>query len=148
MRKPDSCLGCPLYDDGQGFVPDEIVPGAPVDVWLQNPGETEERKAVPAVGSTGDDLNDKFLPVAGLTRGQDVSVRNVLRCRWRHPGTGKKVNLLPTGKTLQAAIAHCRVHDTDNGAETAVACGALAWKAFSGPGTVTEWRGFPKPNAL
>lgn len=145
MKKPDSCLGCPLYDDGQGFVPDEIVPGAKVDVWLQNPGDTEERKAQPAVGSTGDDLNDKFLPAANLTRGQDVSVRNVLRCRWRHPGTGKKVNNLPSGKVLEKAVQHCRVHDASTGATVSVAAGALAWKMHGGPGSVTEWRGFLHP---
>ncbi len=146
MRKPSSCQGCPLFDDGEGFVPDEIVPGATVDVWLQNPGETEERAAQPAVGSTGDDLNDKFLPEAGLTRGQDVSVRNVLRCRWRHPGTGKKTNLLPSGKMLEKAVQHCRVHDASTGATVSVAAGSLAWKMQGGPGSITDWRGFIHPD--
>lgn len=145
MKKPASCQGCPLYDDGDGFVPDEIVPGATTDVWLQNPGETEERKAQPAVGSTGDDLNERFLPAAGLTRGQDVSVRNVLRCRWRHPGTGKKCNNLPSGKVLEQAIQHCRVHDAATGATVSIAAGGLAWRMQGGPGTITDWRGFPHP---
>lgn len=145
MKKPASCMGCPLFDDGDGFVPDEIVPGAQVDVWLENPGETEERKAQPAVGSTGDDLNEKFLPASGLTRGQDVSVRNVLRCRWRHPGTGKKTNNLPSGKVLEKAIQHCRVHDAPTGATVSVAAGSLAWRMQGGPGSITEWRGFPHP---
>lgn len=146
MVKTAGCLGCPLYDDGNGFVPDEIVASAKVDVWLQNPGETEENRARPAVGSTGDDLNDKFLPAAGLTRGQDVSVRNVLRCRWRHPGTGKKTNNLPSGKVLEQAIKHCRTYDAATGATVSIAAGALAWRMFGGPGTITDWRGFPHPD--
>ena len=145
MKKPTGCLGCPLFDDGDGFVPDELVPGATVDVWLQNPGETEERKAQPAVGATGDDLNEKFLPEAGLTRGSDVNVRNVLRCRWRNPVSGVKTNNLPSGKVLEKAIQHCRAHDTPTGATVSVAAGALAWRMHGGPGTVTDWRGFPHP---
>jgi len=125
-------------------VPDEIVdPAAPVDVWLQNPGATEELKARPAVGATGEDLNEKFLPAAGLERGKNVNVRNVLRCRMRV--NGKKVNDLPTGKTLIAAMKHCRVHDVETKATLAVAAGALAWKAFGGPGTISDWRGFLRP---
>lgn len=143
MRKPEGCLGCPLFGDGDGFVPDEII-GAKVDVWLQNPGETEERKGVPAVGSTGDDLNTKFLPIAGLERGKDVNVRNVLRCRMLLPD-GKKTNNLPTGKTLARAVEHCRLHDKPTDAEVSIAAGALAWRLFNGPGSVTDWRGFTHP---
>lgn len=144
MRKPSECLGCPFFGDGDGFVPDEIVEGAKVDVWLQNPGDNEERKGIPAVGSTGDDLNEKFLPKAGLTRGEDVNVRNVLRCRWQLP-SGEKTNKLPSGKTLVQAVKHCRVHDQPTGAEVSVAAGALAWRMFDGPGSITDWRGFPHP---
>ncbi len=143
MQKPKECLGCPFFGDGDGFVPDEFVDAPRVDVWLQNPGETEERKERPAVGATGDDLNEKFLPKAGLTRGEDVNVRNVLRCRWQLP-SGEKTNKLPGGKILEKAIAHCRVHDR-SGASVAVACGAAAWKMFEGPGSITDWRGFPHP---
>lgn len=143
MKKPDSCIGCPLFGDGFGYVPDEIIPGAPVDCWLQNPGATEEAKAFPACGATGDDLNDTFLPAAGLERGKDVSVRNVLRCRLI--SNGKKVNDLPRGKDLAAAVKHCRVHDAATRATLSVAAGSLAWKMFDGPGSVTDWRGFLHP---
>jgi len=146
VRKPASCLGCSLYDDGDGFVPDEMVPAAGADVWLDSPNEEEERIARPAHGSTGDDLNDVFLPEAGLTRGNDVSIRNVLRCRWRHPVTGRKVNKLPSGKLLEKAIQHCRVHDAPTGATVSMAAGSLAWRMHGGPGSVNEWRGFPHPS--
>ena len=146
MRKPSGCLGCPLYDDGDGFVPDEIVHGASTDVWLDNPNDNEERIGKPAMGSTGDDLNETFLPEAGLTRGADVSIRNVIRCRWRQPVTFKKINKLPSGKVLEKAIQHCRVHDAPTGATVSMAAGSLAWRMHGGPGSVNEWRGFPHPS--
>lgn len=80
-----------------------------------------------------------------MTRGADVNVRNVLRCRYTLP-SGEKTNKLPGGKALQTAVQHCRVHDAPTNASASVACGALAWKMFDGPGSVTEWRGFPHPD--
>ena len=53
MKKPAGCLGCPLYGDGYGFVPDEIRPGAPLVIYMQNPGEEEVELAKPAIGKTG-----------------------------------------------------------------------------------------------
>lgn len=138
LPKPSACQGCPMYQTGQGFVPDEIVPGARVNVDLQNPGSKEERDGKPAVGFTGDILNDTLLPAAGLARG-GVNVRNVIRCRWQ--GT----NTMPPAAVLSKAIQHCRVHDQPTNAVVTVACGSHAWKAHGGPGTVTAWRGFPHP---
>src|SRR3990167_1015070 len=140
LSKPVECQGCPLYGSGNGFVPDELISNAEVDVWLQNPGQMEELKGVPAIGATGDTLNDTLLPAAGLTRGVDVSVRNVLRCRYNGG------NKLPTGQILTKAIAHCRVHDIQTTARVSVACGALAWRMWGGPGSITDWRGFPHPS--
>lgn len=147
MRKPDTCVGCPLYGDGDGFVPDEIVPGSRVAVLLQNPGVEEERRAKPAIGPTGDMLNDSFLPQAGLVRGVDVSVCNSLRCRWIDPATGLKTNKLPTGQVLAGALAQCRQYDRLSGHDVIVAAGGAAWKATSQPGSITEWRGFLGPAA-
>lgn len=126
-------------------MPDELIAGADVDVWLPSPGETDERKATPASGTVGDELTEKYLLDAGLTRGQDVSIRHVIRCRWRHPGVVKKVSTLPTGKTIMAAANHCRVHDVDTKAKMAVACGRLPWFELGGPGSEQDWRGFLKP---
>lgn len=146
MKKPPECQGCPLYDDGFGFVPDEHVPGALVDVWLQNPGAEEELKGQPAIGTTGKILDSELLPRAGLTRGQDVRVRNAIRCRWNN-GRGK-TNDLPPEATLRAALAHCRVHDTPGTASVAVAAGALPWRLRQGgsAGSITDWRGFLAPS--
>ena len=85
LPKPPSCIGCPLYGDGLGYVPDELVPGATTLVLMQNPGEEEEARGRPAVGKSGQAMDEKLLPRAGLTRGVNVSVANVLKCRALEP---------------------------------------------------------------
>ncbi len=96
-----------MFGDGLGFTPDEILHNAKVRVWLQAPGENEEREGKPAIGDTGDMLNELFLPAAGLERGKDVSVSNALRCRWIDPVTQKKTNKLPPASILDQALKHC-----------------------------------------
>ena len=61
IGKPEACKGCPLYGDGQGFVPDDLVPGARVAVIAQNPGSDEEQQGTPMVGKTGQMLNSHYL---------------------------------------------------------------------------------------
>ncbi len=140
LPKPTGCLGCPFYGDGLGFVPDEVIPNAKVKVYLQNPGEQEEQEGKPAVGPTGQVLNQTLLPRAGLSRGLDVSVCNALRCRYNHQ------NKLPRGKELEGALKQCRQYDShDSSTQLTVAAGAAAWQAFNGPGSITDWRGFLAP---
>src|SRR5574337_1969195 len=90
-----------MYQDGKGLVRDEIVPGAKVFILMQNPGDTEEQEGMPACGKTGQLMNSKFLPLAGLTRGVDVSVGNIIRCRWQH------TNDMPPDEILEEAAIHC-----------------------------------------
>ena len=161
LPKPVECTGCPLYGDGRGFVPDELVPGAEVLVLGQNPGADEEKgervvgyaggRAVyepdrprPLIGKTGYELSQTYLPIAGLTRGKDVSFANVLKCR--AVKNGRRGNDLPTGDTLEAAVTHCmRAHlRIPVGTRLVVAMGALAWKALGGVGTISDWRGHLK----
>lgn len=148
MDKPASCIGCPLYGDGHGFVPDELVPGNSVLIVGQNPGATEERTGRPFCGDTGKALDDVFLPAAGLERGQ-VSVANVLKCR-ATDGQGRKTNNLPTNKAaLDQAMTHCMTAHFHVPPETTliVAQGGLAFKALGGTGTISTWRGFVLPQA-
>lgn len=145
MQKPPGCQGCPFFGNGDGYVPDEITPGARVLVLLQNPGAEEEKKGKPAIGATGDLLNETLLPQAGLTRGRDVSVANALRCRYTNPATGVRDNGLPSGKILDQAIAHCRQYDRFSGHDLIVAAGGAAWKAMGQTGTISDWRGFLGP---
>src|SRR5262245_55839483 len=77
LPKPSECTGCPLYGDGVGWVPDEIVEDSDTMILMQNPGDDEEREGRPAVGKTGQVMDAKMLPRAGLIRGQ-VTVANVL----------------------------------------------------------------------
>ena len=142
MRKPDTCAPCPMYQEGEGFVPDERVEGARVFILMQNPGEEEERLGAPAVGKTGQLMNDQFLPAAGLHR-QDVCVGNVLRCRWQH------TNKLPPEGVLKPAIEHCRQYLViPQSIELLVAQGALAWRALGQVSTISEWRGYVGPNLV
>lgn len=125
MKKPNGCVGCPLYGTGEGFEPDQIVPGAAVDVWLERPGGQDE-------------LEDVYLPAAGLEMGKDVSIKRVVRCR-----------PLKDGFVPKAAVTECRQYDSTDTltiAPVAVAAGQLAWKHFDGPGSVHDWRGFPHPH--
>jgi uracil-DNA glycosylase len=164
LTKPESCKGCPLYQDGKGFVPDRIVDGTEVLILAQNPGAHEEsgeqvvghtyvgRKRVPVVqpnpdgpapliGQTGHDMTTEYLPLTGLSR-EAVSTANVLKCRLIV--NGKRTNDLPTGRTLTDAVDHCtRAHlKIPPTIRFVVAMGALATKFTGCPGSVSSWRGF------
>src|SRR5678810_358808 len=104
MDKPAECLGCPWYQDGKGFVPDEGLP-ADVTILMQNPGATEVDFAKPACGQAGKDMDYNFIPLAGLERGKTVTVSNVLKCRWNGS------NDLPWDSVQGLAVNHCtQVH--------------------------------------
>jgi uracil-DNA glycosylase len=150
-----------MYGDGRGFVPDELVDGAEVLVLGQNPGADEERGQIvtgyaggkpvyaphapaPLIGKTGYDLSSTYLPIAGLTRGKNVSLANVLKCRAIK--NGRRTNDLPSDHDLSAAVTHCtaahlRIPKT---VRLVVAMGAVAWRAMGGMGSITDWRGFLK----
>lgn len=161
IAKPAGCKGCPFYGDGQGFVPDAIVPGRAVMIYAQNPGEYEEhgRRCVsnvegrwvtelvppqPMIGPTGWTMERRFLPLAGLTR-DDVNIANTLRCRVKH------TNELPpvASVVVREAIQHCtRAHwaGVPVGTRLIVAEGAYALWALTGEGlergrTLSAWRG-------
>ena len=146
LPKPESCRGCPLEGDMQGFVPDELVEEAAVFILGQAPGYNEEREGTPFVGKTGFVMEKAYLPHAGLIRGASVSIGNVLKCRWIK--NGKRTNDLPPAKILNVAATHCiQAHlNIPPGIKLVVAQGALAWKMMGGPGSITDWRGYLKPD--
>src|SRR3990172_8290210 len=150
IRKPDTCIDCPLYGDGMGFVPDETVEGAEVFVLGQNPGEEEEAEGIPFTGRTGQRMDKRFLPLAGLERGKNVSVGNVLKCRWQRGGPFDRANGLPPDDIAKHAIRHCTgAHLRIPGAtRLVIAQGQPAWEAWGGPGTVHQWRGYLLPGGL
>lgn len=120
LPKPRDCVGCPFYEDGQGWVPDEMVEGAEVCVMGQNPGEDEEHgrritgfqgrlplhephPPAPYLGRTGFQMERRYFPLAGLERGK-VSLANPIRCRVQGG------NKLPpvTALTLRRAMEQCQ----------------------------------------
>lgn len=128
-----------MYQDGtQPFVPDEIVDGAEVFVLGQNPGVDECREGRPFVGATGQTMTTRYFPEAGLERGINVSLGNVLRCRWRNS------NDLPPESVLGPAMRHCMTsHFKPPSRTRLVVCqGGLAWRSMGQKSKVTEWRGF------
>ena len=142
MNKPTTCLGCPFYGDGQGFVPDELIDGAPTLVLGQNPGAVEEREGKPFVGPTGQVMVDHFFPLARLERGKNVSIANVLKCRWTKEG--KKVDELPTGNILHDAIGQCtreHLHIPPSTTLVVAQGGHAATYARGLPTKVYPWRG-------
>ena len=140
--KPSSCLTCPLYGDGLGFVPDELVPHATTLVLGQAPGSVEERSGIPFTGPTGELQTSQFFPLAKLERSRNVSIANVLKCRWSEGG--KKTDKLPPEPILAQAIEHCTMHHLRIPKEVSlvIAEGAIAasWCA-SEPVKVWRWRG-------
>src|SRR2546428_685787 len=94
-------------------------------------------------------MDGKLLPLAGLERSKNVSVLNVLKCRWEV--NGKKVNELPHGKPLMAAVDHCtRVHlRIPNTTQLVIAAGQLAWDYLQGSKlSISSWRGFVGPKLI
>ena len=142
LPKPEACIGCPLYGNGLGYCPDEIVEGAPVLVQGQGPGKDEESEHIPYTGATGEKLNKRFLPLAGLERGENVSISNTIRCRWQRGGI--PTDKLPPDDILQDAIRHCtRAHQNiPRSTRLIVAQGDTAWKSLGGSGSIHLWRGY------
>lgn len=158
LKKPEACAGCPMYGDGKGWVPDELVTGAPVLVLAQAPGGDEERgmrvtgfegrealyepcAPAPLIGKTGYVMEHEYFPLAGLERGVNVSLANVLKCRWIK--NGRRTNDMPSGATLKGAVAHCTKAYLRIPPETrlVVAMGAHAANYLGCEGSITDWRG-------
>ena len=146
LNKPTSCVGCPFYGDGRGFVPDELREGAAVFIVGQNPGADEEAEGRPFVGKTGRSM-EKYLRDAGLMR-DEVSVGNSLRCRWRGSN-----DLPPIHQTMaRDALKHCWVAHgrIPDGTRLIVAQGDYAAVTLTGETVAagdksTGWRGYLRP---
>jgi len=128
------------------FVPDEIIEGAPVYVQGQGPGKDEESEGIPYTGATGEKLNKRFLPLAGLERNSDVSITNTIRCRWQRNGIATD-KLPDDAEVLSRAVDHCtRAHRRiPESTRLIVAQGDLAWKNLGGSGSIHLWRGYILP---
>jgi uracil-DNA glycosylase family 4 len=146
VKKPESCKGCPFYQDGNGFVPDELRETA-VMIYGQNPGREEEEQAKPFVGKTGALMEKDFFPIAGLTR-DTVSLGNAIRCR-----VGQSNEVPPIDHTAtRDALAHCHTAHFKLPEKTKliVSQGEYALYALTQEGAakfhkVSDWRGYVLP---
>lgn len=77
--KPKECKGCPLYEEGEGFVPGEGPKLADIVLVGEAPGAEEVRTGRPFVGGAGRVLN-LLLYCAKLPR-SECYVTNVVKCR-------------------------------------------------------------------
>lgn len=141
LTKPKTCESCPMFGDGMGFVPDENIEGARVFVLGQNPGVDEEEQGRPFVGKTGREMEVRFFPLAGLVRKENVSIGNVIRCRWKNSDD------LPPAAVKNEAMKICQslYFRPPNSTELIVAQGGLAWKAMGNFTSIREWRGYLAP---
>jgi uracil-DNA glycosylase family 4 len=139
MRKPEACKGCPFFDDGEGFVPDEIYPGARLTFIAQNPGETEETLKRPMIGRTGQ-LIMGDIGRYGFDR-KDCSWMNVIKCRCRDE-TGKKGNKLPVDARTDKAADWCiREHMKVPESNVYALLGDVALQYMTGITGIDSWRG-------
>ncbi len=74
------CEACPMAGTRFHTVFADGAPGSPLVIVGEAPGRDEDLEGVPFVGKSGQ-LLTKILESVGLTRGKDVAIINVLKCR-------------------------------------------------------------------
>lgn len=140
LAKPPSCVTCPLYGDGKGFVPADGVNALGVLIVGEAAGETEAALGKPFVGAAGSYLN-RVLKRAALKR-EDFRVHNVLSCR---PPDNKLLGM----PYEEAAISHCRPNlDATIGLmrpRAIIALGGIPLRRLTGATSITRYRGFVLP---
>jgi len=91
--KPITCLGCPAYEWGLGFVPPTGKANSPIALVGQGPGEQEAKASRPFFpNAPSGSMLDRWLNKAGKSRTQMI-VANVVQC-WMPKTKGKSG---PTG---------------------------------------------------
>lgn len=109
------------------MVPDEVVPGAKVYLLKHVPDDDSITENV-------------FFPLAGLVRGEHVSIGHLIRCRTS--------SVLDTA-THRAVVEHCaRAHEHISASvELVIAQGKEPWQSTQGRTdlSIGDWRGFIGP---
>lgn len=128
--KPSTCVGCPIYDTGKGFVPDEVVPKAELVFVSDAPDKAEIHQGKLGVGSGGFVLKAWGLRVVPtlqlLHEKKKVAFCNVLKCL---PPEQQGKNY-PSGDTKARAEAHCAQYMDLGKPKTVVLLGAEAQRRF------------------
>lgn len=137
IPKPSSCAGCPILDNGEGFVPAQTDGTNGVLLVFEAAGEQEEKKGKPMVGKAGFAFN-KMLRHGGMKR-EDFNIHNVLSCRPPHN------QLVGTSYALES-IAHCAPNLNRTIADTHPRCivagGAVALERLTGIQGILRARGY------
>ena len=74
------CEACPMAGTRYHTVFADGAPGCPLVIVGEAPGRDEDLEGIPFVGKSGQ-LLTKIIESVGLTRGKDVAIINVLKCR-------------------------------------------------------------------
>lgn len=127
LKKPETCLGCPLHTKGVGFAPAYGPKESKLLVVGEALGENEARQGQAFVGPSGNILN-RGLRHAGVDR-KKIRLHNIISCQPPN-------NWLVGAPWEYEAIEHCSVHlnetfNTGN-QQVILACGATAAKALLG----------------
>lgn len=132
MVKPDTCKGCPLYETGKGFVPDEVVPNPEYVIVAEAPGKTEVQQGKPLVGQAGFVLKSwvmKAVPTIQIAyEKKKVSLCNILKCQ-PPEAHGRPY---PTGETRIQAETHCRQYLNLGDPKVVLLCGETPQRYFFG----------------
>lgn len=136
LPKPSNpCKACPLYGNGQGFVPASGTGDNGVLIVLEAAGENEVNEGMPVVGKAGYYLFQNLKRV-GIER-EGFRIHNVLSCR----PPQNKLSRMPyedaaiaccsplLDATIAAHVQHCR---TINKTPVIVTLGRIAFKRIMG----------------
>lgn len=128
-----NCTRCGLSEHRNKVIHWRGSPSARLCAVGEAPGQKEDEKGVPFVGSAGRKF-DELLTKAGLDPSQDIFIINLIGCR--PPG-----NRVPTLEEWQACrvrfqmlLAICRP-------KVLLLLGGTAAKRLAGIGSITRWRG-------
>lgn len=123
LSKPVPCIGCALFEKGNGYVPGEGAPGSPLAFLAESAGVVEAMTGRPLMGDAGG-MFTRLLTLLGWKR-EAFRIDNTIRCQ--PPGDWFDER----APWYHQAMAHCRYseHETLNaGSRVVVTMGATALK--------------------
>ncbi len=128
------CTACRLCETRSNVVFGQGVPGAPVLLVGEGPGQQEDEQGLPFVGRSGQ-LLDKMLGLAGLSRQENVYIANMVKCR-------PPQNRDPSPDELEACLPYLRQQVRLLKPKILVCLGRVAAQRIISPGfKVTQQHG-------
>src|SRR5688572_12584053 len=137
--KPDTCLGCPLYLSGEGFVPGiGPIESAQMMIIAEAPGKDEVILGRPLVGGSGR-VFTKLCMMAGINR-FDTYITNTVKCR---PHTMSGENRPPTPEETAFCSQYLIKELRMSKANILVLLGGVALEALTDKRGIEKYRGIP-----